>query len=244
MMKKVAALFLSAILMLSCVSALADTLTMVTSADFPPYEFLDGEQVVGIDPEIVAALAEKLGYDKVEIKDIDFNNVISDVQNGKADIGMAGLSATAERMSNIYFTIPYATGIQVIIVKEGSAIAGLDDLASGAYKIGVQMGTTGDIYASDEFGESVIPFYSGVEAVEALKTGKIDCVIIDNQPAQAFVAANEGLKILETKYAEESYAICVAKNNVELLGKLSAALQDLMADGTIDEIIAKYIKAE
>lgn len=243
-MKKFAAFLLAAIMILSCVSALADTLTMVTSADFPPYEFLDGDKVVGIDAEIAEALAKKLGYDGVDIKDIDFNNVISDVQNGKADFGMAGLSATADRMANIYFTIPYATGIQVIIVKEDSAIASLDDLASGKYLIGVQMGTTGDIYASDEFGESVKQFYSGVEAVEALKTGKIDCVIIDNQPAQEFVSNNEGLKILETKYAEESYAICVAKNNVELLGKLSAALQDLMADGTIDNIIAKYIKAE
>ena len=243
-MKKLTACFLALVMTLSCTAALADKLVMATSADFPPYEYIDGEAYVGIDIEIAEALAEKLGYDGLEVNDMDFNSVISQVATGKANIGMAGLSATSERMANIYFTPSYATGIQAVIVKEGSPITSVDDLANGSYKIGVQMGTTGDIYVSDEFGDNAVQFYSGIEAVEALKNGKVDCVIIDNEPAKSFVKANEGLTILETKYAEESYAICISKDNVELLGKVSAALQDLMADGTVDTIISKYIPAE
>ncbi len=244
MMKKLFACLLAVMMTFSCAAALADTLVLATSADFPPYEFIDGDNYAGIDIELAQALAEKMGYEALEVNDMDFNSVISQVSTGKADIGMAGLSATSERMANIYFTVSYATGIQVVIVKDGSPIASVDDLAGGNYKIGVQMGTTGDIYVSDEFGDSAVQFYSGIEAVEALKNGKVDCVIIDNEPAKSFVANNEGLKILETKYAEESYAICISKNNVELLGKVSAALQDLMADGTVDEIVSKYIPAE
>ncbi len=244
MMKKLTACFLALIMTLFYTAALADNLVMATSADFPPYEFIDGEVYGGIDIELAKALAEKLGYDGLEVKDMDFNSVISEVSTGKADIGMAGLSATSERMANIYFTPSYATGIQVVIVKEDSPITSVDDLSKSSYKIGVQMGTTGDIFVSEEFGDNAVQFYSGIEAVEALKNGKVDCVIIDNEPAKSFVKANEGLKILETKYAEESYAICISKNNVELLGKVSAALQDLMADGTVDAIISKYIPAK
>ncbi len=244
-MKKFFACLLCAVLALGCVSAaLADELVLATSADFPPYEYVDGDTYAGIDIEIANELAKKLGYDGVRVKDMEFNSIVSEVAEGLSDIGMAGMTASADRMANIYFSIPYATAVQVIIVKEDSPITGVEDLKSGKYKIGVQLGTTGEIYASDDFGDCVSPYYSGVEAVEALKTGKVDCVIIDNEPAKAFTAANEGLKILDTEYVEESYAICVSKKNVELLGKVTAALQDLMADGTVDAIVKKYIPAE
>ena len=193
------------------------------------------------------AIAKKLGYEGVEVVDMEFDAIISDVATGKSMIGMAGLTANNERMQNIYFSFPYATGIQAVIVKEDSPITSVDDLLAegAAYKAGVQMNTTGDIYASDDMGDDrVVRFNSGADAVMALKNGKVDCVIIDNEPAKAYVESTTGLKLLDTKYAEEEYAICVSKNNVELLGKVSAALQDLIAEGTVQAIVDKYITAE
>ena len=209
----------------------AGKLTMSTNAQFPPYEMVaDDGSFEGIDIEVADAIAKKLGYEGVEVVDMEFDAIISDVATGKSMIGMAGLTANNERMQNIYFSFPYATGIQAVIVKEDSPITSVDDLLAegAAYKAGVQMNTTGDIYASDDMGDDrVVRFNSGADAVMALKNGKVDCVIIDNEPAKAYVESTTGLKLLDTKYAEEEYAICVSKNNVELLGKVSAALQDL-----------------
>ena len=221
-------------------------LKMGTNAAFPPYEYYENEKVVGIDAEIAAAIADKLGMELV-IEDMEFKSIINAVTTGKVNIGMAGMTVTDERKQSVNFTESYATGIQSIIVKEDSAIASVDDLyAEGAtYKIGVQESTTGDIYCTDDFGDArVMKYMNGPAAVEALKTGKVDCVIIDNQPAKAFVAANEGLKILDTSYAEEDYAIAVALDNTELLDKINAALKELIADGTVEKIVAKYISAE
>jgi len=245
-MKKLLALVLSLVLSLSFTAALADTLTMATNASFPPYEYYDGEAVVGIDVDICAAIAEKLGME-FEVADMDFDAIIGAVQAGKADVGMAGMTVTEERAMLINFSSSYATGIQSVIVKEDSPIATVDDLyAEGAaYKIGVQLSTTGDIYATDDFGdENVMRYPNGNDATVALIAGKIDCVIIDNEPAKAYVAANEGLKVLETSYAVEDYAACIAKNNTELLEKFDAALVELINDGTVASIIGKYIKAE
>ena len=226
----------------------AGKLTMSTNAQFPPYEMVaDDGSFEGIDIEVADAIAKKLGYEGVEVVDMEFDAIISDVATGKSMIGMAGLTANNERMQNIYFSFPYATGIQAVIVKEDSPITSVDDLLAegAAYKAGVQMNTTGDIYASDDMGDDrVVRFNSGADAVMALKNGKVDCVIIDNEPAKAYVESTTGLKLLDTKYAEEEYAICVSKNNVELLGKVSAALQDLIADGTVQAIVDKYITAE
>lgn len=250
-MKKLLSVLLALTLLCSVSAAMAEKLTMATEATFPPYEFVDESAVefggfAGIDVEIADAIAKKLGYEGVEVKDMEFGSVISDVATGKSMVAMAGLTANSERMQNVYFSFPYATGIQVVIVTEDSPITSVDDLfAEGAsYKAGVQMNTTGDIYASDDLGEdNVVRFSSGADAVLALKNGKVDCVIIDNEPAKAYIANATGLKILETAYAEESYAIGVSKNNVELLGQVSAALQDLIADGTVQAIVDKYIKA-
>ena len=176
---------------------------------------------------------------------MQFDSIITAVKEGSADFGLAGMTVTEERLEEVDFSISYASGVQSIIVKEGSPITTVDDLyAEGAaYKVGVQLGTTGDIYATDDFGEDLVTQYTnGNEAVVALLGGDIDCVIIDNEPAKAFVAANEGLVILETSYADEDYAACFAQENDALREAVDAAILELTEAGTIDEIIAKYIK--
>ena len=215
---------------------------MATNAAFPPYEYYEGDKIVGIDADIAQAIADKLGME-LKVDDMDFNSIITAVQTGKADIALAGMTVTEDRLKNVNFTDSYATGVQVIIVKEGSAIATPDDLEGK--KIGVQEGTTGHIYCSDDYGEdNVIAYTTGANAIEALKTGKVDCVVIDNEPAKEFVAANTGLKILDTEYVTEDYAIAVGKDNDELLDKVDKALNELKEDGTIQQIVNKYIKAE
>lgn len=221
-----------------------DKIVMATNAYFQPYEYYEGDKIVGIDAEIAAAIAEKLGK-TLEISDMQFDSIITAVQEGSVDFGMAGMTVNEERLESVDFTISYANGVQAIIVKEGSPIETVDDLYEEgvSYNVGVQLGTTGDTYSTDDFGDERVRRYSnGNEAVLALLGDSIDCVIIDNEPAKALVAANEGLKILETAYADEDYAICVAKGNTELLDQLNAAIVELTADGTIDTIIGKYIQ--
>ncbi|MCI8921113.1 MAG: transporter substrate-binding domain-containing protein [Acutalibacter sp.] len=224
-----------------------NTLVMATNAFFEPYEYYEGDDIVGIDAEVGKAIADKLGMD-FEISDVDFDAIIPNVQSGKASMGMAGMTVTEDRQKNVNFTRSYATAVQVVIVPEDSDIATIDDMAGK--KIGVQQGTTGDIYCSapveeDGFGEENVTRYNkGTDAVMALLSGKVDCVVIDNEPAKAFVAANEGLKILDTAYAEEEYAICIAKDNEELLEKVDTALGELIDDGTVQSIVDKYITAE
>ncbi|MBE7055660.1 MAG: transporter substrate-binding domain-containing protein [Ruminococcaceae bacterium] len=223
-------------------------LTMATNAEFPPYEFYEGDKVVGIDAEIAAVIAEKLGME-LEIVDTAFDSIIPAIVAGKYDMGMAGMTVTEERLEEVNFSDSYATGVQVVIVKEGSEITTVDDLTGDKkYTIGVQTGTTGDLYSTwdieDEGLGTVSRFNKGADAVEALKIGKVDCVIIDNEPAKAFVAESEGLKILDTAYAEEQYAVAVSKENPELLENINKALAELTADGTLQKIVDKYIKAE
>ena len=217
-------------------------LRMATNATFPPYEYYEGDEVVGIDPEIAAAIAEKLGM-TLEINDMDFDPAIAAAQTGQADIVMEGLTVTDDRKEKINFTDSYATGVQVVIVPEDSDIQSVDDLEGKL--IGVQQGTTGDLYCSDDYGEeNVQKFTSGPVAVEALKNGQIDCVVIDNEQAKSYVSQNEGLKILDTEYITEEYAIGISKDNPELLEQINAALQELKDDGTIQSIIDKYIPPE
>ncbi len=278
-MKKIIAIAMSLILMLGavavftgCDSADENTLVMATNAAFPPYEYKEGNDIKGIDAEIAAAIAEKLGM-KLEIVDVDFDAALTGVAEGKYDMGMAGITVTEDRKQNMDFSQTYATGIQVIIVKDGSEITGLDSifnfdaegnpesLKNPDMKVGVQQNTTGDIYSSSAIGawgfndladddsivvDRVERFKTGAEAVEALKTGKLDCVIIDNEPAKSFVAANEGIHILEgdNEYTVEDYAICVKKGDKELLDKINKALDELKADGTIAKIVEKYIPTE
>lgn len=218
-------------------------LIMATNAFFPPYEYYEGEKIVGIDAEIAEAIAKKLGLELV-IDNMEFNSIITAVTTGAADFGLAGMTVTEERLKEVDFSISYASGVQSIIVKEGSAITTVDDLyAEGTTaKVGVQLGTTGDIYASDDFGaDRVTQYNNGNEAILALQKGDVDCVIIDNEPAKAFVNANEGLKVLDTAYAEEDYAACFAQSNDALCQAVNDAIEELITDGTIDAIIEKYI---
>ena len=221
-------------------------LIMATNPTFPPYEFIEGDDaaVQGIDAEIAALIAEKLGL-TLRIESVEFDSIIAGVQSGKYDMGMAGMTVTEERLQSINFSDSYATAVQSVIVTEGSTIASVDDIVGdGSMKIGVQQGTTGAIYAADDYGDdNVINYKNGPDAVQALIAGKVDCVIIDNEPAKAYVAANEGLAILDSAYAEEEYAICVAKENTELLDGINAALNELIADGSVQAIIDKFIEA-
>ena len=220
----------------------AGKLTMATNAAFPPYEMTtDAGDFEGIDIETAQAIADKLGLE-LQIDDMDFDAALLSVQQGKADIVMAGVTVTDERKAVMDFSDSYATGIQSIIVPEGSDIASPDDLAGK--KIGTQRGTTGYIYCSDDFGdENVVAYDDGLTAVQALNNGQVDAVVIDNAPAKEFIAANPGLKSLDTSYAEEDYAIGRAKNS-PLEDAVNSVLEELKADGTLQAIVDKYITAE
>ena len=217
-------------------------LIMGTNATFPPYEYYDGDKIVGIDADVAALIADKLGLE-LEIEDMDFGAIITAVQTGKIDMGLAGITVNDERKKNVSFTDTYASGVQVIIVTEDSPISSPDDLANNAdFLIGVQENTTGHIYAAEDYGQDrVIPYTSGPTAVQALQAGKVDCVIIDNEPAKNYVEANKGLKILDTAYVEEDYAIAVNKDNTALLDAINGALKELIADGSVKKVIDTYI---
>lgn len=250
-MKKLALFAMTAVMTLSMAACGAkeeaktdgktETLVMATNAEFPPYEYWDGDKIVGIDAEIAEAIAEELGME-LKIEDMAFDSIITAVSSGKADIGVAGMTVDEDRLKNVNFTDTYAKATQVVIVTEDSDIASPADLEGK--KVGVQLGTTGDIFAEDIKDATIERYNKGFEAVQALSQNKIDAVIIDNQPAKVFVAENEGLKILDESFTDEDYAIAIAKENTELLEKVNTALANLKESGKLDEIVAKYIEAE
>ena len=217
-------------------------LTMSTNAQFPPYEMTtDDGGFEGIDVEIATAIAEKLGLE-LDILDMDFDSALLAVQQGKSDIVMAGVTVNEDRLLVMDFTDSYATGVQVVIVKEGSDVT-MDNMGEGL--IGTQRGTTGNIYCTDDYGEEhVVAYDDGFTAVQALMNGQVDCVVIDNAPAQEFVKNNAGLTILDTEYAVEDYAIGLNKGNTALLDAINGALAELISDGTVQSIVDKYITAE
>lgn len=244
MKKLTAALLAGAMAMSFGFTAMAEeggVLVMATNAEFPPYEYHEGDEIVGIDAEVAALIAEELGM-TLEIEDMAFDSVLAAVQSGKADIGMAGLTVTEDRKLSVNFTDSYATATQVIIVKEDSEIASPDDL--GGKTVGVQLGTTGDIYVSDEEDVTVERYNKGFEAVQALTQGKIDAVVIDSEPAKVFVSENEGIKIIDEAYTDEEYAIAIAKDNDELLEKVNTALNTLKENGEFQEVVDKYINED
>ena len=224
-------------------------LHMSTNASFPPYEMTtDDGGFEGIDVEVAGVIAEKLGLELV-VDDMGFDAALTAVQQGQSDIAMAGITVTEDRLEVMDFSDSYATGVQSVIVKEDSPIQTLDDL-NNAEMIGCQAATTGYIYASDTpenggYGEDHVTAYeNGSLAVMALLNGQIDAVIIDNEPAKSYVEANEGLKILDTPWAEEEYAIGVAKGNSDLLSAINAVMDELKTDGTFQSIVDKYITAD
>ena len=220
----------------------AGKLIMSTNAAFPPYEMVaDDGSLEGIDVEVAGAIAGKLGLELV-VDDMDFDAALLAVQQNKSDIVMAGVTVTEDRQLIMDFSDSYATGVQVVIVKEGSDVT-LDNL--GEKMIGTQRGTTGYIYTTDDYGDDHVTAYdNGASAVQALLNGQVDCVVIDSAPAEAFVAANAGLTILDTEYVTENYAIGVNKDNTALLDAINQALAELTADGTIQSIVDKYITAD
>jgi len=222
----------------------AKVLKVATNVAFPPYEYYENEQAVGIDVDIIQAICDKLGYE-MELNDMEFGSIITAVASGKIDVGFGAITITEERAKSVHFTTSYSTGIQSVIVKEDSPIASVDDLHGDDVIIGVQQDTTGDIYATGDFGEEHIArFNKGADAVQALLTGKCSAVIIDNSPAETFVAQNQGLKILPTVYAEEEYGFELSYDNEELYNAVNGALEELLADGTVQAIIDKYISAD
>ena len=260
-MKKIISIALVTIMLLTFVFAFSsckkddNVLVMATNAAFPPYEYVESGKFVGIDVEIAEAIAKKLDME-LQIEDVEFGSIIGGVVEGKYDMGMAGMTVTEERKKSVSFSMTYATGIQVIIVKDGSSINSLEDifvfdekgnptaLKNPDMTVGVQQDTTGDIYSSDAIAkwgfndidasgkttkDRVIRYKTGAEAVSALKTNKVDIVIIDNEPAKSFVKANTGIHILSgnNEYAVEDYAICVSKDNPELLKSLIYLFEEL-----------------
>ena len=221
--------------------AAGGTLVMATNAEFPPYEYYEDGDIVGIDVEIAKAIAAKLGME-LQIEDMAFDAIIPAVTSGKADFGAAGMTVTEERQRSVEFTDTYANSNQVAIVKEDSDITGSDALAGKI--IGVQLGTTGDALATEIKDATVGRYNKGLEAVQSLTQGKIDAVVIDQATAEAFVKKTEGIKILEEKMSEEEYAIAIKKGNMELVEKMNEAIKELKEEGKIDEIVAKYMDAE
>lgn len=222
-------------------SAAGGKLVMVTNAEFPPYEYHENNDIVGIDADIAKAIADKMGME-LEIQDMAFDSLIPAVQSGKADFTAAGMTVNEDRKKNVDFTDTYAQAAQVIIVKEGSEIKAPADL--DGKKIGVQTGTTGDIYAGDIKDANIQRFNKGMEAVMALTQGKVDAVVIDREPAKVFVKENTGLKILDEAFTEEEYAIALKKGNTELLNKMNAAIKELKDSGELQKIVDKYITAK
>lgn len=245
MMKKLAAAILAGAMVLSLgMTAMAEednVLVMATNAEFPPYEYHEGDEIVGIDAEVAALIAEELGM-TLEIEDMAFDSVLAAVQSGKADIAMAGITVTEDRKMVVNFSDTYTKATQMIIVAEDSEIAGPDDLAGKT--IGVQLGTTGDIYVEDVEDATIERYSKGFEAVQALIQGKVDAVVIDGEPAKVFVEENDGIKLLEEAFTEEEYAIAIAKDNEALLEKVNAALATLTENGEFQKVIDKYIGGE
>lgn len=239
----VLALVMSVCVFAGCSSNEAEktnVLTMATSADFPPYEYYENDEIVGIDIDIMNAVCEKIGME-LEPQDMSFDSVIGAAQTGKTDIAMSGITITEDRKNMVDFTIPYTSTAQSIIVVAGGEISAKADLEGK--KIGVQINTTGDTQVTEEFGDDAVDrFQNGALAVESLKNGKVDCVVIDGEVAKALVDANEGLEIIADAYSIEEYAIALKKGNTELLDKINAALEQLLEDGTIDTIMDKYIE--
>ena len=220
----------------------SNTLVMATSADFPPYEYMENDSYAGIDIEIAQAIADKLGM-ALDIQNVNFDSVLTGVSTGKYQMGMSGISVTDERKQSMDFSNPYTTAIQAVVVKSDSGLTSLDDVqAIDNFLIGVQLSTTGDIYITDDYGsDHVTEYTTGMDAIQALLSNKVNAVVIDNEPAKSFVAANEGLTILSSPYVQEDYAIALNKDNAELNAKINTALAELIADGTVQTIIDKYI---
>ena len=221
------------------VSIEKEKIIMVTEAGFAPYEFYDGEEIVGVDVEIAKKIAEKTGKE-LEIKDTDFDSIINEVKTGKADFAAAGLSITEERLEEVDFSIEYAVSKQVVLVKNDSEITKVDDL--NGKKVAVQLGTIADLVLSDEYPEvELVQHKKYLLAVEDLKADKVDAIVLDSLPAEEIVKVNTDFKILDEELLTDKYGIAVQKGNTELLNSINDVLQELMDNGKIEEYTIKYL---
>lgn len=232
----------SLLLGVGCAKKDEEKLVMATNAEFPPYEYREGGEIVGIDVEIAKAIAAEMGKE-LSVEDMNFDSIITSVQSGKADMGIAGMTVTEERLVNVDFSDSYITATQVIIVKKGNTEIKTPDDLTGK-KIGVQLGTTGDIFASDIEGATIERYNKGFEAVQAVQQGKIDAVVIDDQPAKVFASQNADVSVLEEPFTNEDYAIAVKKGNKELVDGINKAIKSLKDSGELQKILDKYITAE
>lgn len=237
-MKRLGLIIFIMILMCGCSKKDENQLVMVTEAGFAPYEYYENGEVVGVDVDIAREIAKYLGKTLV-VKDIAFDSIINEVKTGKADFGAAGISYSEDRAKNVDFSINYAVSKQVVIVNNNSSITNVNGISNK--KIAVQLGSIADTFVTDNIkNANVVRQKKYLAAIEDLKTGKVDCVVMDELPAKEIVSKNEGIKILDGSLTNDSYGMVVKKGNKELLDAINMVLQNLKDEGKIDEFIIKH----
>lgn len=237
-MKRLGLIIFIMILMCGCSKKDENQLVMVTEAGFAPYEYYENGEVVGVDVDIAREIAKYLGKTLV-VKDIAFDSIINEVKTGKADFGAAGISYSEDRAKNVDFSINYAVSKQVVIVNNNSSITNVNGISNK--KIAVQLGSIADTFVTEKYkSANVVRQKKYLAAIEDLKTGKVDCVVMDELPAKEIVSKNEGIKILDGSLTNDSYGMVVKKGNKELLDAINMVLQNLKDEGKIDEFIIKH----
>lgn len=237
-MKRLGLIIFIMILMCGCSKKDENQLVMVTEAGFAPYEYYENGEVVGVDVDIAREIAKYLGK-KLVVKDIAFDSIINEVKTGKADFGAAGISYSDDRAKNVDFSINYAVSKQVVIVNNNSSITNVNGISNK--KIAVQLGSIADTFVTEKYkSANVVRQKKYLAAIEDLKTGKVDCVVMDELPAKEIVSKNEGIKILDGSLTNDSYGMVVKKGNKELLDAINMVLQNLKDEGKIDEFIIKH----
>lgn len=236
-MKKLFLLVLVLFLCTSC-GKNENELVMVTEAGFAPYEYYEDGEIVGVDVDIAKEIAKEMGKELV-IKDVAFDSIINEVNSGKADFGAAGISYDEERAKQIDFTINYATSKQVVVVREGSSIDDIDKISN--QKIAVQLGSTGDMYVTDNYPNAeIVRQKKYLAAVQDLKSAKVDLIVMDELPAQEIIKTNDGLVILDEELFTDSYGMVVKKGNTELLNTINDVLTRLQNEGKIEEFMINH----
>ena len=237
-MKRLCLIIFIMILMCGCTKKNENQLVMVTEAGFAPYEYYENGEVVGVDVDIAKEIAKYLGK-KLVVKDIAFDSIINEVKTGKADFGAAGISYSDDRAKNVDFSINYAVSKQVVIVNNNSSITNVNGISNK--KIAVQLGSIADTFVTEKYkSANVVRQKKYLAAIEDLKVGKVDCVVMDELPAKEIVSKNEGIKILDGSLTNDSYGMVVKKGNKELLDAINMVLQNLKDEGKIDEFIIKH----
>lgn len=236
-MKKIFLVLMLTLLLTGC-GKNDDELVMVTEAGFAPYEYYEGGEIVGVDIDIANEIAKELGK-KLVIKDIAFDSIVNEVKSGKADFAAAGISYSDERAKEVDFTVNYATSKQVVIVTEDSDISLPEQIKNK--KVAVQLGSIADTYVTENYKDATITRQKKyLAAIQDLKTGKVDCVVMDELPAEEILKENSGLKILDKELTQDKYGMIVKKGNKELLDSINKVLNRLISEGKISEYVIKH----